>query len=736
MAADITRSTFHPEKHYSSVRKQQGRVDLDADWNEQNDIQAHRFHAEVLDVIGASGVPQGNSGFSIQVANNNLVIGTGRFYVDGILCENEQPVAITAQPDLPKFTLPAAQGSYFAHLHVWQRDIIALQDPAIREVALGGPDTCTRTKTVWQVALIPAVPVSTNAILTCSSATDAWTKLIGPSTGQLAARSQPDPTSTDPCLVPSRAGYRRLENQLYRVEIHDDSNAPNGSTFKWSRDNGSVVTRLLSISGLDFTVSSTGPDTVLGFADGQWVELTDDTHELNGIPGTLVRLVKVAGQTLTIDPASATGSVNAADFPSNPLLRRWDSAGRIAVSTASWTDLEDGVQVQFSAGTLRTGDYWLIPARTLTGDVEWPRDTANNPVGQTPKGISHHYCRLAIVQFDGQNWHLISDCRPSFPPLTTISTGIDPGIHITDVRSNRPDASLPNDSLVPLDEFIAGFSVLVDAPVSPDSVKQPTCFVTLDIPFPLGITQQSTDFPVVGFVRLVLPGFVAASSDTTSNRILWRPLDPKAAFVFLQGLFTNTTRLNAGNRVLGRFTLKGNFIWGQSNPSLYLDGEVFGVPAQDASGPRTNLGLPGGNGRRGGDFEMWFWLQAPVALTAFTLGAQSVPAGGSVTGILTLNEPAPASGSVVTLSATALDAAGAQVPGVQVVDMPANITVPSGNNTAQFTIRVHLRTEGATVTVTATCGAGTFSASFKVITGIVVPVHIPATPILNAGGNR
>jgi len=39
--------------------------------------------------------------------------------------------------------------------------------------------------------------------------------------------------------------------------------------------------------------------------------------------------------------------------------------------------LADGVQIQFQksdpdgpAETYRTGDYWLIPARTATGDVE------------------------------------------------------------------------------------------------------------------------------------------------------------------------------------------------------------------------------------------------------------------------------------------------------------------------------------------------------------------------------
>ena len=37
---DFTRTTFDPTHHYSGVRMQQGRVQLDADWNEQLDIAA------------------------------------------------------------------------------------------------------------------------------------------------------------------------------------------------------------------------------------------------------------------------------------------------------------------------------------------------------------------------------------------------------------------------------------------------------------------------------------------------------------------------------------------------------------------------------------------------------------------------------------------------------------------------------------------------------------------------
>jgi len=38
MKADLTRDTFNPAKHYSRVMMQQGRVAVDADWNEQASI--------------------------------------------------------------------------------------------------------------------------------------------------------------------------------------------------------------------------------------------------------------------------------------------------------------------------------------------------------------------------------------------------------------------------------------------------------------------------------------------------------------------------------------------------------------------------------------------------------------------------------------------------------------------------------------------------------------------------
>ena len=54
MKADLTRLTFRTDKHYRSVRMQQGRVQMDADWNEQQDILNHRIETETEDTLGPS----------------------------------------------------------------------------------------------------------------------------------------------------------------------------------------------------------------------------------------------------------------------------------------------------------------------------------------------------------------------------------------------------------------------------------------------------------------------------------------------------------------------------------------------------------------------------------------------------------------------------------------------------------------------------------------------------------
>ena len=423
MASDISRKTFKSQKHYSGVLMQQGRVLLDADWNEQLDIEQHRTFTETRDVIGESGVPQKvPDSFKISASTNNLQIESGRIYVGGLLCESEQKTDYFSQPYYPNpdnkyFTTPQSpptspptvgkiiDGTYIVYLDAWQREINHWDDPSILEVALGGVDTTTRLQTVWQIKLLNV----NDGNGTCKTPYLEWNSLIKPSDGTLKVQTKTT-TNTNPCLLPPSAGYLRLENQLYRIEVQKGGNLGT-ATFKWSRDNATVETAIEKIAGNKLTVADLGKDEVLNFAVGQWIEIVTEESTFSN-PQILRQItnIDVVKREITVDTAP-----NPSDIKGK--LRRWDQGGNkdglLATQAPAWIDVEDGIQVQFSNGNYRAGDYWLIPARTATGEIEF------EPIEQSPIGTIHEFCRLALMKVNG-GVITVEDCRKTFPTLTEI----------------------------------------------------------------------------------------------------------------------------------------------------------------------------------------------------------------------------------------------------------------------------------------------------------------------------
>lgn len=114
MADDFSRITFVPQKRFSAVLMQQGRVQLDADWNEQLAIQKHLERTAARDVIGPCGVPLDGDGFALSAAGRDLLIAPGRIYVDGILVEFE--------PEPVPFTLVANSSPEQLAVTIWNPD--------------------------------------------------------------------------------------------------------------------------------------------------------------------------------------------------------------------------------------------------------------------------------------------------------------------------------------------------------------------------------------------------------------------------------------------------------------------------------------------------------------------------------------------------------------------------------------------------------------------------------------
>jgi hypothetical protein len=825
MKGDFSRRIFDATKHYAGVLHQQGRVWLDSDWNEDVFERLHLLRQETADVVGICGVPEPGTAFLISRSQQatrpgDFAIGggpgnLGRTYVDGILCQLEAAATYLTQPDLPvppAITMPDDGSNLNAvvYLEVWQRLITALEDGILREIALGGPDTTARIKTVAQVRVAVVPQISPAMLLTCANASQF---LPLPSGGTLTTLQPQLTQPAELCRLPDPNNFTGRENRLYRVEIHEGGD-PVGSTdasvlvvplrqdaaagattlflaapaltapqidqltrwgvitiadntgraekiaiagvadngqsitlshgltsafttanaafihgiarFKWSRDNASFAVRVTAV-GLDrrtLTLSSLGRDQTTMLRQGDPVEICDDASELGPARGHLTnlqsdpdpdQLTVVIADPLPLDFQAPGGQANGpiTSPPPSPatdrhlVLRRWDGQGtaQVAFSETATPDMDlgEGVRIQFGGANLLPGDYWQFTARSTNGSVE---ALSNAP----PAGIVRHRCPLAVVSWSlrppgspppsppGYSLFRIEDCRRVFPSLVDLPR-TEAGLHIQQVftvnQASGQIVPLLNDSQVMVSTVISGINVACDANVDPASILRPTCFLTVESAFVQALGSPATP-QLVGYNPVIVAANVSAARN--SNIITWLP--SSAAAQWLTNLALASPATDRG--ILARFTVKGNFVWAQNNPGLFLDGEAFGFEQNGV----TTLTLPSGDRRRGGDFEMWFWLIAqPVTLDSVVIAQTSIFENGTTTGTINLTGPATV-GLVVQLTST---------PPNVVTVVPATVPFDIGARSASFQITAAPQVQADTpITITATLGNVTTTASLTV----------------------
>jgi hypothetical protein len=642
---DFTRSTFDEGMHFTKVNKQQGKVEVDADSNEQNDIHLHHERTFIRDIVGTSGTLKQDDGFKIlgnfsfkwdsnypdpdeakalriflrgsfgllwiteekparvkksadgntliisapdgshtatitraaagsrnpvlaidskpvyeflqsagdDVWSHDYIIGKGDYYVDGILCENESDVEASRQPDIlaerqvrflifewtsagtkpvqaaiagfvsgmfpamtggplkvtktsetlitvtndsteatAKFELMTNEGkallkfdtfepvvlaaekktdedktliyyqienpslasphspdiaaSYIAYLDTWDQHVTHLEAPHIREKALGGVDTATRTRTAWQVRILPFSSEVTNK---CRIWDEVNSKLGMFDLGRMQARAKPTGDPTDMCKkLYETAGYQGLENHLYRIEVHKGGSFAE-STFKWSRDNGVVVSAITKIHDLEnkIEIQSRGRDDNLDFKQDTWIEINDRLHEQLGLPGTMVKVKEVKENAIIYDPDTVIGlPITEGNFAHNPKARRWDSNGVLKLAnTTDYIELEEGLEIRLGEGNYRTGDYWWVAARANSEEsIEWPRigdKLTETPQPLLPAGVAHHYAPLAVLEHKGDGKYSVKfDARSFFSSLADL-------IHIHYAGGDGQEAMPGNNTL-------------------------------------------------------------------------------------------------------------------------------------------------------------------------------------------------------------------------------------------------------------------------------------------------
>jgi len=392
--------------------------------------------------------------------NNNLVImggdgtaeGAGRFYGDGLAAIKESNETYFTQVDLPEANplplAPPAAGKQridLAYLDLWERPITYIEDADIREIALEGPDTCTRTRLIAQVRILKGaeVAVGPNPPLADFDQLPQFGK------GVLTTKDKADAVvdaCADPCEPAIAGTFLGEENRLFRIEIQKFGGiGPDGdpatALFKWSRENGAVASALIANAAAgDFSVIVEKPEL---YSVGDLIEISNDLSDLATGPyedtathkkherGELRKISSISLPDRRIswqdagspEPQFHAGLVRPHRLAYHAGIRRWN--GVLSVIAGDIV-LADGVVIEFGGQEMMPGDYWVFATRVVDRSVE-------RLVEQPPHGILHRYFPLAQISrnMGGANQIVVvSDVRPRFDALTRLKAtdvAYDPG---------------------------------------------------------------------------------------------------------------------------------------------------------------------------------------------------------------------------------------------------------------------------------------------------------------------
>ena len=331
----------------------------------------------------------------------DLSIDAGRIYVDGLLAElfPEEGATYLNQPFFPDPPpLPAGRHGRRISTSGSARSPGSRTRAARRRAGRGGHHDadCRRSGSC------------------ASSARDGAACGMPVGDPPSAGGSRPRPSLRRRPTIPASCRRWRLSRHREPALPRRD---PDGGTlgtarFKWSRDNGSIVSPVTAIAvgggQTTLTVNRIGRDQVLRFRIGDWVTVTDDHRELNGEPGEMAQIVDIdeAERLIVLDRALPTGRRlrrhcgrdRRAPHPPPALgpdrghqhdRRRRPDADRRGADRARGRRAG-----QFSTdpagGAFSVGDYWVFSARTAT-----PRSRSSTAA--PPRGIRHHYVQLAAI---------------------------------------------------------------------------------------------------------------------------------------------------------------------------------------------------------------------------------------------------------------------------------------------------------------------------------------------------
>ena len=443
---DATRNAIRTADARSlrDVAVNQGQVLLDTDHNEQGRLILDRVEEGTSEILGAPNrlvVQAGSEAFALFPAATpgDCMIGAGNGWLNGWRVENARKTKLSEQP------CPLHAANYGTRgalgLKALVRYIDPVEDPALADKALGDAQAAGRTLIDWQVFPVPLSAADAASCVT-AYASAAWTGLSAPSTGTLAFVPQTSAASIDPCSLTPEGGYARLENLLYRIEVHDGTAvggaAPDGPRFrlgglklKLSRRNASVLARITAISAAEITVSPSARDTRTWFAPGQYAEIVTPCDDLDAARALaakrLFRIARAEDDRVILEATGAEIAATGAAANGKWFLRLWDAfpdgsgVKEVALGGGGLSqpiDLGDGLAVQLGGGNtavFRRGDHWCCAARA-DGSIDWPV-SGSTFTQLPPQGPEIRYAIIGLYDASASPV-VLRDCRVPFAPLT------------------------------------------------------------------------------------------------------------------------------------------------------------------------------------------------------------------------------------------------------------------------------------------------------------------------------
>jgi hypothetical protein len=437
MGSDRARISFDPTRRYHAVVKQQGRVELEADENEAYSIVGELERLEAIDVIGPCGTPDDGYKITGGLPPFDFNIGPGTMYVGGMRVTLPDTLQYSKQTDWidhtndPMWVAPdkeTGEPRDYVYLFLREQEVSAVEDTALREVALGGPDTAQRLRLIQRIVRLGTTARECDDAL--AEAEKHWAEdglIFDPSTMMLESTARLKASydnlniAPDLCEPEAHGGYLGADNQLIRVQVTA------AGKLVWGFDNASFLYRVKVIDDQTLELESSPVDSFHFPRAGQAVEVLrtaalldgdDFVASVTGVVQTLTAPYNPDTHEITLPSALPGEYLDPAETPV-VFLRVWEEEADFVPGTA--VDLgQTGLQVTLTGGPpFHVGDYWMVAVRPSTATEVYPQRYLDAP--QPPEGPRLWVCPLAVVEWDAGGLDVISDCREHFDDLVDLT---------------------------------------------------------------------------------------------------------------------------------------------------------------------------------------------------------------------------------------------------------------------------------------------------------------------------